>query len=93
VRNKTYGSGVDSDTIILVIDLSPVDDDIRTGADVESISVVAKAASITGRAVNSHAGDGKSSAASDAHSLDRSIFDVKIRHCRVCKTVEGEKLL
>ena len=92
VRRKAYGSGVDSDTIILVVNLSSVDDDIRTGADVKSISVVAKAASITGRAVNSHAGDGKSSAASDAHSLDRSVFDVKVRYRRVCKTVKGEKL-
>ena len=53
---------------------------------------MAKAASITGRAVNSHAGDGKPSAARDAHSLDRSVFDVKVRYRRVCKTVKGEKL-
>lgn len=92
MQRKAYGSGVDSDTIILVINLGPVDDDVRTGADVESIRVVAKAASITGRAVNGHAGNGKSSAASNAHSLDRSVLDVKTRHRRVCKTVKGEKL-
>ena len=92
MRRKAYGSGVDSDTIILVVNLSSVDDDIRTGADVESISVVTKASSITGRAVDSHAGNGKSSAASNAYSLDRSVLDVKIRHRRVCKTVKGEKL-
>jgi hypothetical protein len=92
VQRKAYGSGVDSDTIILVINLGPVDDDIRTGANVKSISVVAKAASITSRAVDSHASNGKSSAASNAHSLDRSVLDVEIRHRRVCKTVKGEKL-
>ena len=92
MRRKAYGSGVDSDTIVLVVNLSPVDDDIRTGADVKSISVVAKVTSITGRAVNSHAGNGKPSAANDAHSLDRSVFYIKVRDRRVCKTVKGEKL-
>ena len=92
MRRKAYGSGVDSDTIILVVNLSSVDDDIRTGADVKSISVVAKVTSITGRAVNSHAGNGKPSAANDAHSLDRSVFYIKVRDRRVCKTVKGEKL-
>lgn len=91
-RDGTYSPRVDSNAVILVVDLSAVDDNVVAGADVEAISVVAKAASVTSGVVNGHVGDGKSITARNAHGLNRGVLDRDAGNGRVSETVEREEL-
>jgi hypothetical protein len=89
---RTYSSGVDSDAVILVVDLSTRDDHVIATSNIEAIGVVTKTASVAGRVVNGHVGDGQSIAASNADSLNRSVLDRNASDGRVCQAVEREEL-
>lgn len=72
-----FCSGVDGDTVVLVVDLRPINDNVGAGSNVKTIGVVA-ALSVTGGIVNDHVGDGQAIASVDADCLDRRVQDVQI---------------
>lgn len=73
----TYRAGIDSNAVVLVIHLGSANHNVRTGADIKSIGVVA-ATTITGAVVNCHTIDIQSIGTIDANSLDRRVFDIQI---------------
>lgn len=73
----SYRAGIYSNAIVLVIHLGSANYNVRTGADIKSISVVATA-TITGAVVNCHAVDSQSINTINANSLDRSVLDIQV---------------
>lgn len=88
----TYGSRVDSDAVVLVVNFRAFDQNVGAGTDVEAVCVVAETAGVASRVVNSHASNGQSVAASNAHSLNRCVLDVDIGHSRVGEAMQSEEL-
>lgn len=85
------GTRVNSDTVILVIDLGVGDDDIRARTNVEAVSVVT-AGLVSRGVVDSHVPDGEVIAPADAESMHGGVLDVEILNQRVFQAVGGEEL-
>ena len=87
----TYGSRVDGDAVVLVVDAGPRDGDPRAGADVEAVRIL-RAEGIARRAVDGDAAEGEVGAAIDAEHLDRRVHDVDARDRRGDQVVRLEEL-
>jgi hypothetical protein len=88
---KTYCSRVDSNAIVLIVDFSSVNDDVRAGSDIEAIGVVTTCA-VTSRIVDRHTGDGKAIATSNTNSLDGGVLDVQVGDGRGSECMSCEEL-
>jgi hypothetical protein len=88
---KTYCSRVDSNAVILIVDFSSVNDDVRAGSDIEAIGIVTTC-TVTSRIINRHTGDGKAIATSNTNSLDRGVLDVQVGNGRRGECVRCEEL-
>lgn len=88
----SYSSRVDSNTIVLVVHGSTVDNNVGTATDIETIGVVATCG-VTGPVVNCHAVDGQPITAIDTDSLNGSVLDVEVvDNGRAGQTVGSEEL-
>lgn len=87
----TNRARVNSDAVVLVVNLSAGDDDVGAGANVEAISVLATVV-IAIRVVDGHAGDGEARGAVDADSLNGRVLNVQVGDGRVGKVVSVEEL-
>lgn len=70
-------SGVDGNTVVLVVDLGAGDGDTSGRTDIKSISVVT-ALAVTILIIKSELVNSKTINTVDAHSLNRSVLDIKI---------------
>lgn len=77
IHKLTYRARIDSNAIILIIYLGSADHNVRTGANIKPIGVVA-AFTITSAVVNCHTVDIQSIGTIDADGLDRGVFDIQI---------------
>jgi hypothetical protein len=82
---------VNSDTIILIINLRPGNNNIITLANIKPIGIM-PAFVITGGVINRHIGDGQPIASVDANSLHGRVLNVQIRNRRVGQVVRVEEL-
>lgn len=87
----TYRAGIDSNAVVLVIHLGSANHNVRTGADIKSIGVVA-ATTITSAVVNCHTIDVQSVGTIDANGLDRGVFDMQICDGRRSEIVSSKEL-
>ena len=74
-------TGVDSETVILVLNDGTGDGDIAGGTNIESIGVVAKGTSISSRVVNVDVGESKTGSTVDGEDLNWRVQDVDTRDC------------
>lgn len=91
-RDSTYGSRVDSNTVVLIVNFRTVDYNIVAGANIKAIGIVAKAAGISSGVVNGHAGNGQSITASNTDSLMRSVQDREASNSGGREAVEIQEL-
>jgi hypothetical protein len=82
---------VDSDTIILIINLRPGNNNIIALSNIKPIGIM-PAFVITGRVINRHIGNGQPIASVDANSLHGRVLNVQIRNRRVGQVVRVEEL-
>lgn len=87
----TYSAGVDSQTVILVVDGRAGDVDTVTGADVESVGVVAAVAIAVG-VVDGDSTESQLLCAVDAEDLHGGVLDVDVLNLGVGQTVGVEEL-
>lgn len=87
----SYRAGIYSNAIVLVIHLGSANHNVRAGADIKSIGVVA-AATITSAVVNCHAIDIQSIDTINANSLDRSVFDMQVSDSGRSEIVSSKEL-
>lgn len=78
----TYSSGVDSNTVILIIYISARDGDACAGSNVKTISVSTKIISITILCINGNSGYCQIACAVNAHHLDGWVVNVKVLDLR-----------
>jgi len=72
-----HRSRIDRNTIVLIIHISPRNNNLRTRANVEAVRILATS-SIASRIINSHASDSQAVAAINAHGLERCVLDVQV---------------
>jgi hypothetical protein len=78
---RTYGSRVDGNAVILVVDNSAVDNNVRASTNVKAISVVrhlVRRQAVSALVVDSHLIDLKAIAAVDANSLHGCVQQVEV---------------
>lgn len=88
----TYSSGVDSHTVILVVNSSSSDRHTSARADVKSVGVVAELISIAIAVINGHVRNRQVFTAIDADGLNRSVLDVEIGDGRGRQVVRSKEL-
>jgi hypothetical protein len=79
--SRTYGSRVDGNTVILVVDNSAVDNNVRASTNVKAISVVrhlVRRQAVSALVVNGHLIDLKAIAAVDANSLHGCVQQIEV---------------
>ena len=79
--SRTYGSRVDSNTVILVVDNRAVNDNVRASTNVKAISVVrhlVRRQAVSALVVDSHLIDLETIAAIDADSLHGRVQQVEV---------------
>lgn len=91
IRSLTNLSRVDSNTVVLVVNLGTVNGDTSALTNIEAISVVSTLR-VTLSIINGHLVDGKTVDGVDADSLDRGVLDVNVVEDRVSQAVGGEEL-
>lgn len=91
IRSLTHLARVDSNTVVLVVNLGTVNGDTSALTDIKAIGVVS-ALGITLSIVNGHLVDGQTVDGVDADSLDRGVLDVQVVEDRVSQAVGGEEL-
>ena len=84
-------SGVDGNTVVLVVDLGAGDGNAGGRTDIKSISVVT-ALAVTILVIKSELVDSKTINTVDAHSLNRSVLDIKIVNLGVSKLMSCKEL-
>jgi hypothetical protein len=87
----TYGARVHSNTIILVVDLRAIDDDVAARANVKTICVVTLLVLVALRGINGHVRNGETIAAVDTDDLNRRVLDGNAGNGRVGELVCGEE--
>jgi hypothetical protein len=85
-------TGVDRQTVILVVDGGLVDGDTGGRANIESVGVVAAVGDVSSAVVNLDRGDGQVLGVVDAEALDGSVLDVKAGDGRIDHLVRREEL-
>jgi hypothetical protein len=84
-------SGVDSDTVVLVVNLGASDSNASGGTNVKGISVVT-ALGVTILVIKGELVDSKTINTIDANSLNRSVLDIKIVDLGVSELMSREEL-
>lgn len=85
-----HSSRVNSDAVILVIAIRTGNNNIGRAPNVEAVGVLALA--VTGRVVDSHAGNGKPVRTIDADGLDGRVLDVQVGDGRAGKVMRVKEL-
>lgn len=91
-RNSDISTRVDSDTVVLVVDVGTSDGDTRGRADIESISVVALVLAITSGVIDGDAAKSKLLRVVDGEDLNRRVLDLDVLDLGVCHLVGVEEL-
>lgn len=89
-RGCSHSSRVDSNAVILVITIRTGNDNIGRAPNVEAVGVLALA--VTGRVVDSHAGNGKPVRTVDADGLDGRVLDVQVGDGRAGEVMRVKEL-
>ena len=87
----TYGTGVDGQTVVLVLDVGTSDGDLSAVTDIETVSV-GSTTRITSRIVDSDVSQGEISRAVNAKDLNRGILDGDSSDGRRLQAVSVEEL-
>jgi hypothetical protein len=89
---NTYGTGVHGNTIILVVDLCAINDDIAAGANIKTISVVTLLVLVTFRSIDGHIRNGETVTSVDTDNLDGRVLDSNAGDGGFGELVCGEEL-
>jgi len=90
--NGDVGTGVDGDTVVLVVDVGTSDGDTRGRTDVESIGVVALVVTVTSRVVDGDTAKSKLLRVVDGEDLNRRVLDLDVLDLGVGHLVGVEEL-
>jgi hypothetical protein len=90
ITTYTHSSGIDSNTIILVITIRTGNSHIGGAPNVEAVGVLPLA--VTGSVINGHASNSQSVCAVDADGLDGGVADMQVGDGRVGEVVGVEEL-
>ena len=77
-----YRSRIDRNTVVLIIDISAGNNDIRARANIEAVRVLTTGG-IASRIIDSHTSNSQAVAAIDTHGLERCVLDVQVSDGRV----------
>jgi hypothetical protein len=88
---STYGSRVDCNTVVLVVDSGTGDDHIAARTNIEAVGVVT-AGGVTGLIVDGHISDSQSITSVDADRLNGSVLNIEIGNGGRAEIVGVEEL-
>jgi hypothetical protein len=72
-----YRSRIDRNTVVLIIDISAGNNNVRARANIEAVRVLTTGG-IASRIIDSHTSNSQAVAAINAHGLERCVLDVQV---------------